>query len=470
VPEDDNDDSPQTWPRCPEAAAFFHERLDAFARANPRVAEMAARFREVAGVSLASLVDHWTLPESAALCERLRAIGLTETATEDGDPVWEHPQARLPRVRLLRNLAAPRLALAVEDVGRFVAANGLTVSVREGDLDSGYQEARCLLPGGDELAVVVRAGYRGFRPRCLDGAAARRLAGARAAFRDRDRCSGEEADVLARTQALVEGVIGEIGRDRATDEFFAAERDYWMARNRAARWQFERQQEVGIGWANHDHHTYRSSRASFVALTRLWRTFGFLARERFYAGQEAGWGAQILEHAISRVVIFADVDLAADELDVDFAGTVLPPRDALGTIGLWCALHGSSIAGAGMHHLEAEFDWERARALLEAAGFGVMAPFTDLPMLKQAFTVAEVWPVSPDRVRALQERGWITAEQAEGFLRNGAPGSHLEVLQRWDGFKGFNKTGVSAILRETDARRATAHQDAGPHPGKTDFL
>ncbi len=41
----------------------------------------------------------------------------------------------------------------------------------------------------------------------------------------------------------------------------------------------------------------------------------------------------------------------------------------------------------------------------------------------------------------------------ETFERTGAAGSHLEILQRWEGFKGFNKTGVSAIIRETDARR-----------------
>src|SRR5262249_50276941 len=169
--------------------------------------------------------------------------------------------------------------------------------------------------------------------------------------------------------------------DRATDEFFAAEREYYMTRNRAAKWQYEQQQKLGIGWANHDHHTYRCSRASFRATIELWHTFGFISRERFYAGVEAGWGAQGLEHPVSPVVIFADVDIAPEELDIDFASELLPLRDTLGTIGLWCALHSSSIGKAGMHHLEAEFDFAKAQALMEAAGFGVMAPFTDLPML-----------------------------------------------------------------------------------------
>ena len=152
----------------------------------------------------------------------------------------------------------------------------------------------------------------------------------------------------------------------------------------------------------------------------------------------------------------ADVDIAPEELDIDFASTSLPERKEYGTIGLWCALHTSSIAQAGMHHLECEYDFERATALLKANGHPVMPPFTDLPMLKQAFTVAEMWRVPQERLLALLSSGTITPEQAERFGTEGAAGSHLEVLQRWEGFKGFNKTGVSAIIRDTDARSTRA--------------
>ncbi len=97
---------------------------------------------------------------------------------------------------------------------------------------------------------------------------------------------------------------------------------------------------------------------------------------------------------------------------LDYAQVQLTPRDALGTIGLWCGLHGSSIAASGMHHLECEFDFPAAQAGLEAAGFAVMPPFTDLPMLKQAFTRPEMWPVARERVHALRKRGAITDAQA----------------------------------------------------------
>ena len=35
----------------------------------------------------------------------------------------------------------------------------------------------------------------------------------------------------------------------------------------------------------------------------------------------------------------------------------------------------------------------------------------------------------------------------------GAVGSHLEILQRSDGFKGFNQSGVSKIISKTDPRK-----------------
>lgn len=453
----------ETWLRYPQTAAWFDAQFRAFADQNPLIAEMEERFLTTAGVDIRIIIDHWTLPPCEALTDQLTAIGMLETPVISGDLVWRHPQARFPTIRIKASKSTPAMALAVEDIDCFALANGLAYAAVHGDPDSAYRCSHYMLPHG-ELMAIVRNGYDGYTPETLNASVREKLDCARTSLRNRDR-SGEqdsgrqsgrasaEKDVLARTQSLVEHVVADLGRDRATDEFFAAEREYYLTRNAAARWQYDRQQSIGIGWANHDHHTYRCSRSSFRALMHLWQTLGFVARERFYAGAEAGWGAQIVEHPVSRVVIFADVDMAPEELNIDFATTDLAPRSSLGTIGLWCALHGSSIASAGMHHLECEFDHVRARASMEAAGFRVMKPFTEQPMLWQAFTEAEVWQVAPERVHSLRESGAVTPEQAERFLTQGAAGSHVEILQRWDGYKGFNKTGVSNIIRDTDARQ-----------------
>ena len=317
----------ETWPRCTEAATFFQRQLDTFASANPLLEAMAERFLQEAGVRLLNLVDHWIFPEDATLNQELLACGMVEMTLAEGDRVWRHPQARLPRVRFKSKLTTPRLSLLVEDIPFFAQCNGLELESCHGDPDSQYQCGHIDLPKG-ELMPITRHGYRGFAPGTLTASDHAKREKARNLFRNRRR-EGEEAEVLEHTLQLAERVIAEIGQDLATDVFFETEREYYLSRNAAARWQYAQQQKIGIGWANHDHHTYRCSRSSFRALMRLWQTFGFDNRERFYAGAEAGWGAQVAEHPVSRIILFSDVDMAPEELDLDFTQTGLPPQKTL---------------------------------------------------------------------------------------------------------------------------------------------
>jgi hypothetical protein len=122
---------------------------------------------------------------------------------------------------------------------------------------------------------------------------------------------------------------------------------------------------------------------------------------------------------------------------------------------LWCKLHGEALLQAGMHHLEAQFDFDAARAQLEREGVMTMAPFTDFAYLRQAFTQGDVWRVEPSRLAAARMAGFVTDEQAEKFAKDGALGSHLEILERNQGYKGFNRTGISQIIRRTDPRGET---------------
>jgi hypothetical protein len=106
-----------------------------------------------------------------------------------------------------------------------------------------------------------------------------------------------------------------------------------------------------------------------------------------------------------------------------------------------------------MHHLECQFDFDALKQQLEGSeGVKVMKPFTDFPYLRQAFTEGEIWPVRPERIDRLLKDGRITVEQAARFREHGAIGSHLENLERNQGFKGFNQTGVSEIIARTDPR------------------
>src|SRR5213083_846583 len=121
-------DTMEAWPRCPEAAAFFDRQPRSFAAANPLIEELAARFLHDAGVKLLNLIDHWTLPEGSLAPEELAALGLVEYTAAEGDRYWKHSEARLPIVRFKSKLAAPKLALAVEDIPAFVQVHELTLS------------------------------------------------------------------------------------------------------------------------------------------------------------------------------------------------------------------------------------------------------------------------------------------------------------------------------------------------------
>ena len=145
---------------------------------------------------------------------------------------------------------------------------------------------------------------------------------------------------------------------------------------------------------------------------------------------------------------------------MDFSQRKLSPALQLGTVGLWVGLHGESFLDAGMHHLEARFDFDYLRDQLEQQGVNTMKPFSDFEFLRQAFTEGERWPVRRERADRLVDAGLITREQGAEFVQNRAIGSHLENLQRHGGFKGFNQKAVSAIIAATDPRKQAANRAA----------
>ena len=208
-----------------------------------------------------------------------------------------------------------------------------------------------------------------------------------------DSCLVLGVEAEGKTIQTIEGMIADlrarVDPARLADAFARSEIEYWASRNSAARMQLAVQDEMGLGWSNHDHLTFRSSRLNFHRLIRLLEVMGFQSRERFYAGDAAGWGAQIMEHPISSMVVFADVDLAPSEDSGDFAHRPLPELDRLGTVGLWVGLHGESFLRAGMHHMAVRVDFERARLSLARSGIESMTPFSDFPFLRQLFTFGE---------------------------------------------------------------------------------
>ncbi|MBW3596748.1 MAG: hypothetical protein KY475_05670 [Planctomycetes bacterium] len=441
------------WQTQPEAAAVVGEIREAFLARCPRAVEFQMQLLQLTGTRLADWVDHVALPEDAPQAKRLAEVGFVADADEEGR-AWRHPGGMFPAI-LSHREPAWRMAIHVESVVDFLSAYRLDDRVEIHGLPlAPLRKARAFSEGGGEFWVVERHGYAGFEPPEFTTREAEAVLAHGESFRLRRRDFDCDEDGFEHAMQLIRAASAEVGVDRACDLFFAAEREYWMRRNHAARVQKARQDQLGLGWGNHDHHTYRASREHFGRLIAALEALGMECRERFYAGREAGWGAQVLEQPRAGIVVFADVDLAPEEVMGDFAHEPLPPRKELGTVGLWCKLHGEAFLQAGMHHLECQFDFEAARHQLSQSGVPSMKPFTDFDFLRQAFTQGEQWPVDPRRLERAVAEGYISQEQAEKFRREGALGSHLEILQRDDGYKGFNQTGVSEIIQRTDPRKA----------------
>lgn len=444
----------EVWKCQPEAEKIIADTISDCVRLNPFLRDLQAKFYGGASTHLMDFVDHIEVGFSEELQKRLDKAGFISEVATPSYRVFAHPGAKLPLV-MVKDESHPFIGvgLAVESIADFLMCHNKTSWI-EGSPYSQFRRAYVSKEEGVSVSVVERRGVLSMEPVELREGEVDKILYAYERWQTRPRGFNHEDEEMAIAIGLAEELVESVGQGMAAWIVLDVERRYWQAKNRAGQVQKNRQDSLGMGWANHDHHTFRSSRRHFKALVRLFEILGFHARERFYAGKEAGWGAQVMEHKEARLVLFLDVDLAPDELHLDFAHMPFEEKAELGTIGLWCALHGESILKSGMHHLEAQFDFDKLSEDLKLHGVGVMAPFTNLPYLRQAFTVGEMWKVDEVRLNDLLAKNLITKEQRDRFKEQGALGSHLENLERKEGFKGFNQKSVSDIIHRTDPRGA----------------
>lgn len=426
----------------------------------------AERLRSV-GARLADAIDVLHVPPDPEFRQKLAASGFERLQNErapEGTELWEHPRALLPLFDL-----GPGAKLAAyvrtDSVADFLEANlPARLGVIEGAPFAKVRRVLLESRSDAELWLTERRAERFLvsAPNIDEGPGPAALTRHLEAFRLRPRPLDAPEQGFAAALTLARAARAELGDALASELFFEAERRFYERRNAAARLQKARQDALGLGWFNRDHHTYRSSRSSFRALVAVLEALGLRCRERFYAGRDAGWGAQVLEHPETMTMVFADVDLSAEEITGDFPHEGLTARDGRGTVGLWCELHGEAFLAAGMHHLECQFDIEAIAQQFRERDVGVMARFTDFPHLKQAFTEGEIWAVAESRLEHAEKSGWLAATEAERLRRDGAIGSHFEVLERNAGYRGFNQEGISRIILATDPRRAAESSLSAP--------
>jgi hypothetical protein len=444
------------WEPQPKAAATVAGIVNDFLNRCSAGKQLSYRMLMETGTRFGDWIDHIQIPAAKPIRDKLLEVGYTPESlpAPKGSECLVNELGVFPRIVLVEGKTT-RVALKVEFVADFLAAHQISETSIDGEPLGQFRIARIAAGKNCELLVVERHGYLGYLPPVFDSTVAIKAMLHGENLRRRRRDFDDDADGFREANRVVDAAIADIGQDWTCDLWFAAEREYWMRRNHAARVQFRRQEKLGLGWANHDHHTYRSSREHFPKLVALWEKLGLKCRERFYAGRDDEWGAQVLEQPVTGIITFNDVDMSPEELLGDFGHNGFKKKHKdLGTVGLWVGLHGEAVLQAGMHHLEAMFDWHALVTQLETkAHVRTMDPFTTFPYLRQAFTEGERWLVGEKRIKRLVEAKLITPEQGESFRQVGAIGSHLENLERNDGFKGFNQEGVSDIISRTDPRK-----------------
>ncbi len=441
------------WQRFIAVEEMFLSAIDAFKQSNGALAAFEKKLLSRTSTRLLDWVDHLILPDTDQVLERLNTLGFIRQPAVEVQ-AYNNPGVMLPRVVLAGSGPGvrPGVALRVENIADFLQVHTMHAKI-EGSPYSPYRRA-CISTENDvSIFVVERRGSRDYEPVQLPAGYLQEYFSAVETWKGRPRSGDDEDRGLTAALQIAAELADSLGQSLAAHVVCLCERDYWMSRNYAARVQKARQDTLGLGWANHDHHTFRSSRRNFAKLIHLFSLLGFEKRERFYAGKEAGWGAQVMENTTAGCVLFLDVDLDSEEVEVDFTTQTLPEKEKLGTVGLWCALHGDSILQAGMHHLAAQFEFDRITEDIAQYGVNFMSPFSNFSYLKQAFSIAEQWKPDQAQIQKLLDEKAIDSRQAEKFLNQGAVGSHIENIQRREGYKGFNKKNVSAIIKAVDPRQ-----------------
>jgi len=446
------------WQFYPETEKFILKSVNELVGKIPELNQLKKEMAVMTATSLIDWVDHIVISDGNEIRNKMDELGFLgeEVPVESEELVYYHPGAVFPRILLKKDKRiAPggviTIAVRMDKICEFLLVHRENTEI-EGTPLSPYRRAKIRGSKGKYFLVVERRGHRGFVPVEMKKGYIKQYLDIYVKWALRERNFDKVKDGMKYTLDLVRSIVEDVGRDTAAHIIFDVERKFWQQRNKAVWIQKSLQDSIGLGWANYDHHTFRSSRNVFHLLIEILETLGFISRERFYAGVEAGWGAQVMEQSNCGLVVFAEVDLNPDEVDTDFANEELKPTEKPGTVGLWCNMHGESILNAGLHRIAIKVKFNEIEEKLNEFNIKVMKPFSNYSYLKQAFSFAEKWYVNPVILKNLENKDIIDSTQRKKFEKEGVSGSHIEIIQRTEGFKGFNQKNVSDIIKRTDPR------------------
>ena len=287
------------------------------------------RLRQQTGTRLIDWVDHFALPASDCLESRLEQTGfLPHDHVRYG--VWDHPGGLFPQVVTHPN-PTWRLAVRVESVADFLAAQGLEPrhTRLKASRSRHFERLASERHSEFEFWVVERHGYRGWETSELTSGHVEAVLdydrGVWAAVAALRRSLSTVSQRLANWSAPPSPIWGPAVPPTCSSRPNAATGPAAIAPPDS-----KMPARMPLVWAGPTTITTPTAAAAntFCPLIGSLEDLGLVCRERFYAGREAGWGAQVLEQEESQVVVFADVDLSAAEVCDDFAHAPLSPAGA----------------------------------------------------------------------------------------------------------------------------------------------
>lgn len=422
------------WESQPKAEELILSFIEIALELNPTILELSKDLLRLTDTRFLDWIDHIVLPDGENLRHQLQSTGFTQRG-----PLFVHLNARLPRIKLVESaLFNVGLGVSVDNIASFVMTHGGGNFLIEGTPFGALRRCTFSSINGAILWIIERRGAELIEPCYEDLEVIASYFYALENWMMRPREFEDPLRGIEETVELARYLVEAVGQKRAAWTILEVERRYWQSKNRAGQLQKDRQDRLGMGWANHDHHTFYSSRRYFQEVVELFEVLGFTPRERIYAGANEGWGAQVMENEALRSVVLLAVDLTEEESSQDFSHLILPELPSLGKIDLWCFLHGESLLQGGMHNLSALFVSENIQTYFEEQGITVMEVSHGSFFLKEVHTTAEIWPVEERRLKQLLSHQKIDEETYRKWWSTGVFGSRLCCLERKEGYKGFH--------------------------------